>query len=216
MIYLCGMKSKSKVISVEAVSMMRLQFASAEYGYKSGRSFIEAILNRLGSDGDLLMMVARNLECQENDLERKENQNGTSGKSISTHRKMNPTDRKMISNHRKMTSEDTAEESVPEEVETKEEEAMLKSYKTKATVPNSGAMKGNDEGVDASPVPLLTEVEGIKGVPSGCYVVRGDKLYMSYANKMYETQIGDQNKIVHLDIDGKKIKIDTAKKLGSI
>lgn len=203
---------KQKVVSISDEGLIGIRIMAARLGV-STRVVVDMILDTVGMDSDLQERI---LECQENDLERKENQNGTSGKSISTHRKMNPTDRKMISNHRKMTSEDTAEESVPEEVETKEEEAMLKSYKTKATVPNSGAMKGNDEGVDASPVPLLTEVEGIKGVPSGCYVVRGDKLYMSYANKMYETQIGDQNKIVHLDIDGKKIKIDTAKKLGSI
>jgi hypothetical protein len=203
---------KQKVVSISDEGLIGIRIMAARLGV-STRVVVDMILDTVGMDSDLQERI---LECQENDLERKENQNGTSGKSISTHRKMNPTDRNIILDHRKMTSEDTAEESVPEEVETKEEEAMLKSYKTKATLPNSGAMKGNDNGVDASPVPLLTEVEGIKGVPSGGYVVRGDKLYMSYANKMYETQIGDQNKIVHLEIDGKKIKIDTAKKLGSI
>lgn len=203
---------KQKVVSISDEGLIGIRIMAARLGV-STRVVVDMILDTVGMDSDLQERI---LECQENDLERKENQNGTSGKSIPDHRKMNPTDRNIILDHRKMTSEDTAEESVPEEVETKEEEAMLKSYKTKATLPNSGAMKGNDNGVDASPVPLLTEVEGIKGVPSGGYVVRGDKLYMSYANKMYETQIGDQNKIVHLEIDGKKIKIDTAKKLGSI
>lgn len=203
---------KQKVVSISDEGLIGIRIMAARLGV-STRVVVDMILDTVGMDSDLQERI---LECQENDLERKENQNGTSGKSISTHRKMNPTDRNIILDHRKMTSEDTLE-IVPEELvqEIKEEE-MLKSYKTKATVPNSGAMKGNDEGVDASPVPLLTEVEGIKGVPSDGYVVRGDKLYMSYANKMYETQIGDQNKIVHLEIDGKKIKIDTAKKLGSI
>ena len=203
---------KQKVVSISDEGLIGIRIMAARLGV-STRVVVDMILDTVGMDSDLQERI---LECQENDLERKENQNGTSGKSIPDHRKMNPTDRNIILDHRKMTSEDTLE-IVPEELvqEIKEEE-MLKSYKTKATVPNSGAMKGNDEGVDASPVPLLTEVEGIEGVPSDGYVVRGDKLYMSYANKMYETQIGDQNKIVHLEIDGKKIKIDTAKKLGSI
>jgi hypothetical protein len=197
---------KQKVVSVSEEGLIGIRIMAARLGV-STRMVCDMILDAVGMDLELQDKI---MECQEKDLERKENQNGTSGKSIPGHRKMNP-------DHRKMTSEETAE-IVPDEVvkEIKEEEEMLKSYKTKASVPNSISLTGNDNGEDASPVPLLTEVEGIKGVPSGGYVVRGDKLYMSYANKMYETRLGDKNKVVHLEIDGKKIKIDTAKKLGSL
>lgn len=214
MIYLCGMKSKSKVISVEAVSMMRLQFASAEYGYKSGRSFIEAILNRLGSDGDLLMMVARNLECQENDLERKENQNGTSGKSISNDRKMNP-------DHRKMTHQEN-KFSGGELVVSKSDKMFKQSYQKKTVLPNS---VNGDSGHGASPLPVLSSdpYGGIPVVGEGEWKVRDGCLFLTKnGGKGVIELVGADvdSEYVHKRIialhNGERIEIDLTAKSGKL
>ena len=203
---------KQKVVSISEEGLIGIRIMAAKLGV-STRIVVERILDAVGGD---LELQERIMELSENGLNMTENHLNNSDpiyrNFISSHRKM-------TSIHRKMnpTDPDEAEVMGLDEVVNKinQEGDMLKSYKTKASVPNSMSV-GNDKGVDASPVPLLTEVEGIKGVPNGGYVVRGDKLYMSYANKMYETQLGDKNKIVHLEIDGKKIKVDTAKKLGSL
>jgi hypothetical protein len=207
---------KQKVVSVSEHGLIGIRIMAAKMGV-STRIIVERILDAVGGDLNLQEMI---MELSGNDLNLKENDlidlNPTDRNFISSHRKM-------ISTHRKMNPIDTL---VSSDVTTlgledavnriNQEGDMLKNYKTKAGVPNSISLKGNDEGVDASPVPLLKEIEGIKGVPSGGYVVRGEKLYVSYANKLYETQLGDKNKIVHLEIDGKKIKVDTAKKVGSL
>ena len=210
MIYLCGMKSKSKVISIEATAMMRLQFAGAENGYKSGRSFIEAILNLVAKDEGILKGLVSKIECQENDLERKENQNGT-------HRKMNPTDRNLNLQENDLKNAEN-EFSGGEFIKLKKEEMFKGEYKTKTVLPNSVNGKSGKDGSGLLPV-LETEVYGgIPQVKDGEYLLKDGVLFLTKNGKKGVVDIdshleGKEVVVLHC---GERIEIDLAVKAGKV
>lgn len=208
MIYLCGMKSKSKVISIEATAMMRLQFAGAENGYKSGRSFIEAILNLVAKDEGILKGLVSKIECQEIDLERKENQNGT-------HRKMNPDDRNLNLQENELKNAEN-EFSGGEFVISKNDKMYKDSYQNKAVLPKSVNGVG---GQDACLLPVLeTEVYGgIPAVKDGEYLVKEGALFITKNGKKGVVDIDqyEGKKIVVLHC-GERIEIDLAVKAGKV
>ena len=212
MIYLCGMKSKSKVISIEATAMMRLQFAGAENGYKSGRSFIEAILNLVAKDEGVLKGLISKIECQGIDLERKENQNGT-------HRKMNPTDRNLSlqENELKNAENEFVEISGGEFVISKNDKMYKDSYQNKAVLPKSVNGVG---GQDACLLPVLeSEVYGgIPAVKDGEYLLKDGVLFLTKNGKKGVVDIdshleGKEVVVLHC---GERIEIDLAVKAGKI
>lgn len=216
MIYLCGMNIKSKVIGIESKAMMRLQFAAAEKGYRGCRKFIEDILEYVANDEGVLMELVNKMECQENDLERKENQNGTSGKSIPTDRKMNP-------DHRKMNLKNAENDFSGGELVISKSDKMFKdSYQKKTVLPNS---VNGVSGQGASPLPVFTTepYAGIPMVGEGEWKIRDGNLFITKDGKkgVIELLGADvESEYVHKRIialhNGERTEIDLSAKSGRL
>lgn len=212
MIYLCGMNIKSKVIGIESKAMMRLQFAAAEKGYRGCRKFIEDILEYVANDEGVLMELVNKMECQENDLERKENQNGTSGKSIPNDRKMNP-------DHRKMNLKNAENDlSDVDTVKSKSEKMFNQSYQKKTVLPNS--VRSGGQG--ASPLPVFTTepYAGIPMVGEGEWKVSDGALFITSGGKKGVIELMDveseNNKRIIVSHNGERTEIDLTAKSGRL
>lgn len=210
MIYLCVMNIKSKVIGIESKAMMRLQFAAAEKGYRGCRKFIEDILEYVANDEGVLMELVNKMECQENDLERKENQNGTSGKSIPTDRKMNPDHRKMNHQENKLSGGDL--------VISKSDKVFKDSYKTKTVLPNS---VNGVSGQGASPLPVLSTepYAGVAMVGEGEWKIIDGALFITSGGKKGVVELlgsDDVHNRIIVSHNGERTEIDLSAKSGRL
>lgn len=207
MVYLCGMKSK--VIRIEDLAMREFRILGYEMGYSGSGKFIEAFLNMVANDDEIREMVCRKMECQENDLERKENQNGT-------HRKMNPTDRNLSLQENELKNAEN-EFSGGEFVISKNDKMYKDSYQNKAVLPKSVNGVG---GQDACLLPVLeTEVYGgIPQVKDGEYLLKDGVLFLTKNGKKGVVDIdshleGKEVVVLHC---GERIEIDLAVKAGKV
>lgn len=199
---------KQKVVSISDEGLIGIRIMAARLGV-STRVVVDMILDTVGMDSDLQERI---LECQENDLERKENQNGTSGKSISDHRKMNPTDRKMTHQENKFSG--------GELVVSKSDKMFNQSYQKKTVLPNS---VNGESGHGASPLPVFSSepYAGIPVVSEGEWKLRDGALFITSGGKKGVVELFDvdseyTHKRIIVSHNGEQIEIDLTAKSGKL